>query len=132
MIKMTQRWALIQDGFVIEITEIDPEGRFHPDFIWVEIPEEVVAEVGYAYAAGQFTAPVVVVDPEQILRTRDDLLAQAAIRIAPLQDAADIGIATPEEEASLLLWKRYRVDLNRIQLQPGFPDTFTWPQPPEE
>lgn len=61
---------------------------------------------------------------------RDRLLSDAATRIAPLADAADLGEATPAEEAELKAWKRYRVDLNRIQLQPGFPSTINWPVAP--
>ena len=58
---------------------------------------------------------------------RDHLLAQATIRINPLQDAVDLGMATNEEEALLLLWKRYRVDLNRIDITSH---PVNWPQQP--
>ncbi|CUJ00101.1 Bacteriophage tail assembly protein [Achromobacter aegrifaciens] len=64
------------------------------------------------------------------LGERDTLLAEAAIRIAPLQDAVDVGEATAEEEAALTAWKRYRVALNRIEQSPGFPRDFAWPERP--
>lgn len=50
--------------------------------------------------------------------------------IAPLQDAVDLGEATPAEEAALLAWKRYRVALNRLPDQPGYPSQITWPVQP--
>lgn len=64
------------------------------------------------------------------LAYRDFLLSVSALRIAPLQDAADLGIATPEEEASLLAWKQCRVNLSRIEQQAGFPDSIEWPVAP--
>lgn len=67
----------------------------------------------------------------QALANRDSLLAEAAIRIAPLQDAVDVGEATPQEEAALVAWKRYRISLNRIEQAEGFPRNFEWPSSPE-
>lgn len=62
-----------------------------------------------------------------ILAKRDALMAEAAARIAPLQDAVDLNEATPAETAALTVWKRYRVQLNRIEQQAGYPDTVDWP-----
>lgn len=61
---------------------------------------------------------------------RDELLAIAALRIAPLQDAVDIDRASDAEVAALKAWKNYRVDLNRVELQEGFPASIEWPQAP--
>lgn len=63
-------------------------------------------------------------------KTRDSLLATAAIRIAPLQDAVDLGMATSAEQAALTAWKQYRVVLNRITQQAGFPAAIEWPEMP--
>lgn len=63
---------------------------------------------------------------------RDELLALAAIRIAPRQDAVDLGVATSAEGAELLAWKTYRIDLNRIEQQAGFPGLINWPLSPDE
>ncbi|WP_256346737.1 tail fiber assembly protein [Pseudomonas gingeri] len=74
--------------------------------------------------------------PEQILQAvnarRDELLVVASIRVAPLQDAVDIGCATDDEVSRLALWKTYRVDLNRIEQQTGFPSLVDWPLSPAE
>ena len=64
------------------------------------------------------------------LSERDALLAVAAIRIAPLQDAVDLEVATAAEVKTLKKWKQYRVDLNRISEMPGFPADFDWPKLP--
>lgn len=73
--------------------------------------------------------------PEELrmyaLAKRDGLLSRASLRMAPLQDAIDLGSATQEEIARLTLWRQYRVDLNRIELQDGFPMTITWPRAPD-
>lgn len=50
--------------------------------------------------------------------------------IAPLQDAVDLDEATEAEAARLKDWKRYRVALNRLPDQPGYPASIDWPAPP--
>ena len=62
---------------------------------------------------------------------RDALLALAGLRIAPLQDAVDLEDASNEDSALLKQWKQYRVALNRIQDQSGFPKKISWPVAPE-
>lgn len=56
------------------------------------------------------------------------LLAEATSMIAPLQDAVDMGIATTEDEVALLDWKRYRVELSRVDVAKH---PVTWPVSPE-
>lgn len=68
---------------------------------------------------------------EAALTRRDQLLAVAAIRIAPLQDAVDLERATPGTLTRLKQWKGYRVDLNEIDQQAEFPNTIDWPLTPE-
>lgn len=57
--------------------------------------------------------------------------------VATLQDAIDMEMATPEEEARLPVakteltnWKRYRVFLSRVPTQTGYPQTIDWPVQP--
>lgn len=89
--------------------EAGPEGM--P--IWVDVPPPSEEEM----AARHFAQ-------------RDAYLDEAAIRIAPLQDAVDLGMATADEVAELTAWKRYRVELNRLATAPGFPFDFQWPEVP--
>lgn len=86
----------------------------------------VAMGVGAAEAAGVMRAFAAA----EALERRDGLLRVAALRIAPLQDAVDLGSASEEESASLLLWKQYRVDLGRIAAQDGFPESVVWPESP--
>ncbi|MBH3444976.1 tail fiber assembly protein [Pseudomonas moraviensis] len=67
---------------------------------------------------------------ERILATRDGLLRDAVLRIAPLQYAEDIGDASHDEQLLLIEWKLYSVELNRIEKQSGFPHVVTWPVVP--
>ncbi|EBG7969646.1 tail fiber assembly protein [Salmonella enterica subsp. enterica] len=57
--------------------------------------------------------------------TKNRLLQIASEKIAPLQDAVDLGEATDKEKASLLAWKKYRVLVNRVDT--SNPD---WPEQP--
>ena len=105
---------------------------YHPDFVVTlhEDPQEQ-AQPGYLYTNGVFSAPVPATPTAaQVLSERDRLLQLAAVRIAPLQDAVDIGDATPADTAALLAWKKYRVALNRIEQQSGFPAVVVWPVAP--
>ncbi|AKV07179.1 hypothetical protein B723_12465 [Pseudomonas fluorescens NCIMB 11764] len=63
---------------------------------------------------------------------RDKLLAVAANRMGPLQDAIDTDQASADEAARLVLWKGYRIDLNRIEEQATFPTDIDWPLSPDE
>lgn len=116
------------DGVQIHISE-----RYAEEFIasLLEIEDSVEVEAGWHYNDGTFAPPPpVVVTLGEVLAQKANLLAAAALRIAPLQDAVDIGEATPEEEALLLQWKAYRVQLNRIHLQAGYHENVVWPTQP--
>lgn len=73
--------------------------------------------------------------PEQLLQEanaqRDQLLMVAGLRIAPLQDAIDLGESTDADVEALKLWKEYRVAVNRVSQQPGFPAKVEWPLAPD-
>ncbi|PHM57034.1 tail fiber assembly protein [Xenorhabdus sp. KK7.4] len=56
-------------------------------------------------------------------------LSQAKEKIDIGQDAVDLDMATKEEKAALLAWKKYRVLLNRVDCSTA-PD-IVWPEQPE-
>lgn len=125
-------WALIIDGIVRELTDEDPEGRFHPDLIWVTCDSSVM--VGWSYVAGAFAPPPAPSIGDLLLDVREKqqaLMQLAGAAIAPLQDASDLGEATQAEQARLIAWKRYRVELNRIEQQSGYPQAVVWPTVPD-
>ncbi|EAX5653092.1 tail fiber assembly protein [Salmonella enterica] len=59
----------------------------------------------------------------QAEETKSRLLQMASEKIAPLQDAVDLGLATDDEKAQLDEWKKYRVLVNRVDTSnPDWPD----------
>ncbi|AYC19806.1 hypothetical protein DZA65_02928 [Dickeya dianthicola] len=57
------------------------------------------------------------------------LLDDVTKKIAPLQDAVDLGMATDTETAQLTGLKKYRVLLNRVDTSTTAPD-INWPEKP--
>lgn len=109
----------------------------------LEITHELYQELQMAQSQGLVIQPgtdgypvavaPVVTDEELARRAtvrRDRLLSEAALRIAPLQDAVDLGSATTAEVELLRAWKVYRVELNRLEQQAGFPVEVDWPNVP--
>lgn len=60
--------------------------------------------------------------------TKNNLMQVASEHIAPLQDAADLEIATEEEISLLEAWKKYRVLLNRVDTSTS--QDIEWPALP--
>lgn len=56
-------------------------------------------------------------------------LEEASSRIVDLQDLSDTGEATERQSESLLSWKKYRVQLKRIDTEDA--PNITWPVKPE-
>ncbi|WP_354677168.1 tail fiber assembly protein [Cupriavidus plantarum] len=75
------------------------------------------------------TPPPYVPTATELLAMRNALLSSAALQIAPLQDAVDLGVATASEKASLLVWKQYRVDVGRTDLDAR---PVVWPARPAD
>lgn len=96
-------------------------------------PEGKTRGVGADGMPAWIDAPAVSDDE---LRMRNEanrtyLMRLAGERIAPLEDAVDLGVATDKEVALLAEWKRYRVDLRRMEEQPGYPLEVVWPSEPQ-
>lgn len=71
--------------------------------------------------------------PEQLRAIADAeklrLLTNASVLMGPLQDAVDSEEASDAEKSSLAAWKKYRIQLNRLDVSKA-PD-ITWPEPPK-
>lgn len=71
--------------------------------------------------------------PEELIAAANakkvELMDKANLAITPYQDAVDIGEATEEEKARLLMWKQYRVQLNRVDTSTA--PKIDWPKKPE-
>ena len=129
-------YALIESDFVVNIVLWDgnvetwtpPEGQ-----LAVECPEHLAVTIGSKYINSEFVLEpprqIPESTPEEILQMntalRDAYLSVAALAIAPLQDAVDLGEATTDESVSLLKWKKYRIAVNRVDVStkgPGWPE----------
>lgn len=126
-------YARIEEQRVAEIVSLSvkPETLYHPSLVWVDITALIEPpEVNYLYSDGVFTAPVI--EAEDAVFLASSRLAaemdEANRAMAPLQDAVDISIATDEETARIVQWKKYRVMLSRIDVSaaPG----INWPLKP--
>ncbi|WP_274521396.1 tail fiber assembly protein [Pseudomonas sp. MF6396] len=115
------------DGRVQLPTDFDPKPE-QPEVSWpdtigsIDWSQMVTAEMKREAAAAQHLAGV-----------QAEIAAQrgaADSAIAPLQDAVDLDDATEAEATALKAWKKYRVALNRLPDQPGYPTDIDWPAPP--
>jgi hypothetical protein len=116
--------------------EIPIEERYHPELVahMYDITDmNPIPVVGWTHIDGIFEAPIPYSPSaseilEENTLTRDVLMTQAGLAIAPLQDAVDLGDATAGETAQLTKWKQYRVAVNRINLALANPE---WPATPK-
>ena len=60
------------------------------------------------------------------------LVRYATLRISTLQDAVALEMATDAEATALTAWKRYRIELNRLDLSDAAPTAESWPSSPDE
>ncbi|CAM3821679.1 tail fiber assembly protein [Pseudomonas wadenswilerensis] len=132
-----QAWALVEDnrGTVYDVATGEPKqhqalGALPPELTRQPFPGD------FHYWDGSAWVLDVDAQKESIrtkgLSLRDERLANASMRIAPLQDAVDLGEASAHEQEALLAWKRYRIALNRLDQQPGYPLSIDWPSSPED
>ena len=90
------KWARIENGNdVKEVTDIDPDGRFHPSLVWIECPDNVTD--AYTYENGVFVEP-----PPPAPTTAADLAPNRSLEgltkaeIAAFQELADLINTNPE------------------------------------
>ncbi len=80
------KYARIEDGYVLEVIDFDPAGKFHPAIIWQEVPDDVVA--GATTEDGvNFTPPPDMPELEQPVEP--DLETVREQRAKAARDAAD-------------------------------------------
>lgn len=115
------------DGRVQLPTDFDPKPEQSevswPDTIGsIDWSQMVTAEMKQEAAAAKHLAGV-----------QGEIAAQRGVAdsaIAPLQDAVDLDDASEAEATALKAWKKYRVALNRLPEQAGYPTDIDWPAPP--
>ncbi|APG20003.1 phage tail protein [Kosakonia radicincitans] len=87
----------------------------------VDYPDDISTAV-YKYQGGKFLSQ----EPstwEIAEQEKNRLISEATTMISVLQDAVDLGMATEDDESSLIAWKTYRVMLSRVDTHnPEWPD----------
>ncbi|WP_376784426.1 tail fiber assembly protein [Atlantibacter hermannii] len=135
---MTNNYAVVKDGTVINIVAWDGVTEWQPDD-GEAVKIDNVAGIGWLYDGKKFTAP----EPTQEeieqqneskrvnnVSTKSNLMAEATNTVAILQDAVDFEMATDEEVRLLPLWKKYRVLLSRVDADTA--DDIKWPEQPQK
>lgn len=118
-------WAIILSNKVVELTNIDPEGRYHPSFAILEAP--IHAKVGMTYENGSFFFSQ---EPKEVLECqerawRNSELIRADIELNKVQDSDSNAKGTVSD------WRNYRKALRNYPENPSFPDTSVRPPAPD-
>lgn len=98
-------WALIRDGVVSEITNLDPSGRFHPSLVWIACTADV--RPGWSFDGAAFTPPVAPAIPVPASITMRQ--ARRCLYDRGLIDQVDAAIAAlpePERTHAQIDWER--------------------------
>lgn len=135
-------YANIADGVVQYLlpTDGDITEMFHPDMIWVDVTDAIppiVAGWTAAEADGiwSFAAPVPPVPTDAELKSaalsqRDTLLSQANEATTGMTDAFLADLLSDTDKIMFKTYAAYKLALNKIDRQPGYPTTIDWPVAP--
>jgi len=103
-------WARIENGSVVETTDLDPSERFHSDLLWQACPSDV--RPGWAIIDGEFSQPPVQTSTEQaeVERAwRNYELGATEWLVTRHRDEQDLGVAptlTVEQFPELLSYRQ--------------------------
>ena len=130
-----EAYAVINDeGVIINTVVWDGVSQWAPPegTIAVRCGEQLCG-IGGTYKDGKFYPPPEPEIPQEelvakALQLKSSLISEASQQISILQDAVDLDMATDEEKATLLVWKKYRVLLNRVD--PNLAPDIDWPAHP--
>lgn len=133
-----RNYARIDDGIVVELfkTDLDITTIFHPDMLWIDITDlEVRPAEGWTFEADRFAEPVAPVPSEaelaqQAMAKRDALLALADEATAGMADAYIVDLLNEADTATFRGYAAYKLKLNKIDEQPGYPSAIDWPTLP--
>ncbi|PIK75249.1 tail fiber assembly protein [Pseudomonas sp. 382] len=130
-------YARIEDCRVMELLETDGDitQMFHPSLVWIEVPQDVPATQGWECVEGEFSAPAPIVPTDEELKaaalaTRNRLLAAADEATAGMADAYIAGLLSAEDTETFKSFAAYKLALNKVDRQPGYPIDINWPDSP--
>ncbi|WP_118987134.1 tail fiber assembly protein [Photorhabdus sp. CRCIA-P01] len=131
----TVKFTFNKDGVITSISK-DISSLF-PIYLSVAelaseyVPTEIIITDGWFFDGKKIIKRIYTLEEQrqQAKNQKSEKMIAANEVIQPLQDAIDLGIATSEEKALLLEWKRYRVSLNRIDT--SLASKIIWPEQPK-
>jgi hypothetical protein len=135
-------YARLFDGLVYETfeTDLDISELFHPEMTWVEVTDtNHIPEPGWSatevkgqwtFAEPQIRQPTDLELKAAALAQRDALLAAANESTAGMADAYIAGLLNEEDEAKFKAYAAYKLKLNKIDTQAGYPAKISWPASP--
>ncbi|HCC4461713.1 TPA: tail fiber assembly protein [Citrobacter freundii] len=114
-------------SFSRDITTLWPVDKSVAEVEYTTSFDDVWIDGGWQYRDGKVSPRVYTQAElvEQAERKKSSLLAEAMAVIAPLERAVKLDIATSDEIASLEVWERYSVMVNRVDTSKP-----EWPTPP--
>lgn len=137
-----RNYAYIAAGVVqyIQPTDDDITTLFHEDMTWVDVtdmspaPAErwTAVEVDGIWELAPPSPPVLTDDELKVavLAQRDALITTANEATAGMADAYVADLLSAEEVVTFKAYAAYKLALNKITKQPGYPRKITWPKPP--
>lgn len=131
-------WARIENGRIVELTDLDPEGRFPPGaYNWQVCPDDAMVywaaidNGDETWSFGPYVPPPPT--PYEILVNNqaalNSLLANASRSMAPVLVSLNLGDATDDETVLAKQWQTYYRELKLVDLTVEFP---AWPTPPPD
>jgi len=122
-------WARIDKGTVVELTDVDPSGRFNPSLVWVKCPDNTAQ--GMAYTGGRFEAAAIDLDwlAAEARGQRDKLLRDYDAMIIEAKREERMGVDVIQRITDL---DAYAVALLGVPQQAGFPEVIAWPVAPQK
>jgi len=130
-------YALLERNIVIQLTESEQGVPVPPTpyVYWVPVPDGGAVQLGWRATFNEVWtfAP----STEQELRDAAALrkwellnAASAWLQLNSLQFRVDLATASPQEQALLVAYKQYCVDVSDIDKQAGYPAIINWPVAP--
>lgn len=70
-------WARLELGKIVELTDIDPAGRFHPDLVWVPCADD--AKIGATISTAAEITAKMAANARLAIQSQIDALEQAQL-----------------------------------------------------
>jgi hypothetical protein len=137
-----KKYVRVVDGKVDNIFETDNPitDEFPSNQVWVDVT--ALPKIDYSWNAVNtdgvwtFTDSDMWGQPSQLsnqlrsARTPRLERANSTLASSALAYKVELGLATPADEAALLAYKQFFIDMSNVNKQPGYPLTVTWPEVP--